>query len=70
MKHERMAVSIREAAAAVGVCERTIWKWIKMGELPSTKIGGRRFIPIDAFKRRLKLLPLDWEERPDRRTKP
>ncbi len=35
----RRAYSMREAAQAVGVCERSIWQAIKDGRLKAAKIG-------------------------------
>ncbi|MGC9221479.1 MAG: helix-turn-helix domain-containing protein [Solirubrobacteraceae bacterium] len=34
-------ISVREAAQAVGVCEETIRRKVKAGELPDRRIGGR-----------------------------
>jgi excisionase family DNA binding protein len=34
-------ISVREAAEAVGVCEETIRRKVKAGELPNRRIGGR-----------------------------
>lgn len=34
-------ISVREAAEAVGVCEETIRRKVKAGELPDRRIGGR-----------------------------
>lgn len=35
----RLAYSMREAAQAVGVCERSIWQAIKDGRLKASKLG-------------------------------
>lgn len=36
---ERVAYSMREAAAAIGVCERSIWQAIHDGRLRASRIG-------------------------------
>jgi excisionase family DNA binding protein len=38
-KRARLLLSPREAAAALGVSERTLWSLTKAGEVPSLKIG-------------------------------
>ena len=35
----RLAYSMREAAEAIGICERSIWQAIKDGRLSASKIG-------------------------------
>ena len=37
--HERLAYSMREAAEAIGICERSVWQVIKDGRLKAIKIG-------------------------------
>lgn len=37
---------MREVAETLGVSEPTVWRWVKIGELPSVKLGGRRLIPL------------------------
>jgi len=36
---ERLAYSMREAAEAIGICERSVWQVIKDGRLKAIKIG-------------------------------
>lgn len=36
---ERLAYSMREAAEAIGVCERSIWQAINDGRLRASRIG-------------------------------
>jgi excisionase family DNA binding protein len=36
---ERVALSMREAAQAIGVSERTIWNAIRNGKLKASKLG-------------------------------
>jgi excisionase family DNA binding protein len=50
---EREALNVKETAASLGASVASVWKWIREGELPSVKIGGRVFVPRDALRRRL-----------------
>ena len=45
----RMAYSVTEAAAALGVSKTLIYQMIRRGELPSVKIGARRVVPVAAI---------------------
>jgi len=47
---ERLALSIREAAKAVGVSERTIWALHKKGVLKTVRLGGRVLISTAVLK--------------------
>jgi excisionase family DNA binding protein len=49
----RLAFSIDEAAAALGMSPATLWRWIGEGWLRSVKRGGRRLIPISELERLL-----------------
>jgi excisionase family DNA binding protein len=40
----KMAYTVKEAAALCSLSERTIWKLIKNGKLPSITVGGRRLV--------------------------
>lgn len=42
----RLALKLREAAAAIGVSERTVWEWVRSGDLPSLRRGRVVLIPI------------------------
>src|SRR3990170_8244505 len=48
-------LTIPEAAVLLGVSERTIWRRIRSGELPTERIGRRIYVrrPADAFARRV-----------------
>lgn len=48
---EAMAVSTREAAAALGLSARTIARLIERDELASVKVGGSRRIPVAELER-------------------
>ena len=52
---EREALNVKETAACLGASVASVWKWIREGELPSVKIGGRVFVPRDALRRRLEI---------------
>jgi excisionase family DNA binding protein len=51
---ERLAYTMPEAAAAIGVCERTIWQAIKEGYLKASKIGRSVRIHRDELDRFLR----------------
>ena len=48
-------------AARLGVSVRTVRRWINAKILPSTKIGGARFVAEDALERALSGDGLDLE---------
>ena len=50
---EREALSVPETARVLGASPASVWRWIREGELPATKIGGRVFVPRAALRRRL-----------------
>jgi PTS system nitrogen regulatory IIA component len=37
-------LSVREAAEALGVSQKTVYRWIKDGRLPSHRLGGQHFL--------------------------
>ena len=47
---ERLAVSRREAAAMLGVSERSIDNWAKAGKLTARKIGARVLFSVQALQ--------------------
>jgi excisionase family DNA binding protein len=47
---EKLAVSVREAAAMLSVSPRTIQNYIHAKILPTRKIGRRTVIPLHALK--------------------
>ena len=63
----RLTVSIKEAAAALGVSTSSVWRWARAGELPSVRIGGRRLIPCDALRRRIEAPSVNPNTTPARR---
>jgi excisionase family DNA binding protein len=46
----RLALTVDEAAAALGLSRPTIWRMIQRGELQSVKVGGRRLIPVATLR--------------------
>jgi excisionase family DNA binding protein len=48
-KQERLALSVREAAEALGVSRASLYRAIEDGRLIAVKIGARRLIPIAAI---------------------
>jgi excisionase family DNA binding protein len=52
----RVALTVKEVAPALGISERSVWTAIKRGEIPSTKIAGKRLIPLKALERHLEAL--------------
>ncbi len=50
---ERLAYRARELAEALGVHERTVWRWIAEGRLAPVKVGGATLIPADQVAQRV-----------------
>lgn len=55
----RLALSPEEAAAALGLSERTLQDLRKRGEVPTVRIGRRVLHPVDALRRWLDDLAAD-----------
>ena len=47
----KLALSVKEAAEALGVSRQTLSTYIKREGLPAAKINGRVLIPKDAFEK-------------------
>ena len=45
----RLALSVPEAAQAIGVSEREVWRLIARGELPVVRIGRRTLVHVAAL---------------------
>ena len=45
----------KELAEALGISERTVWRWMRTQELKSVRVGGMRFIPQHEVARLLGL---------------
>ena len=50
-RDRQLAVSYREAAQMLGVCERVVWGLVKQQRLKAMKIGRSVRIPISELKR-------------------
>jgi excisionase family DNA binding protein len=51
---KRLAYSVPEVAAALGVDRNTVWRYVKSGDLPSRRLGYRVLIPVEALEEWLK----------------
>ncbi len=40
----RLLYSAAEAARQLSICQRTLWRYVRAGELLTVALGGRRFI--------------------------
>lgn len=49
-RQDRLAVTYREAAKSLGVCERAVWQLVKDGELRAVRIGRSVRIPVQELK--------------------
>ena len=52
----RLALTVDEAAPALGISVRSVRTAIANGEIPSLKLAGRRLIPIKALERHMEAL--------------
>ena len=46
---ERRALSVAEAARAVGISRATIYRLVQQNRLATVKIGSRRLVPVTAL---------------------
>ncbi|MDA1161710.1 MAG: excisionase family DNA-binding protein [Planctomycetota bacterium] len=49
-RQDCLAVTYREAAKSLGVCERAVWQLVKDGELRAVRIGRSVRIPVQELK--------------------
>jgi excisionase family DNA binding protein len=47
----QLALRPREAAAALGVCERTLWLWTREGGIPHLKKGKTVLYPVAGLQK-------------------
>jgi len=50
LSHQRLAISVSEAAQMLGISRARLYPLISRGEIPSFKIGGRRLVPVKALE--------------------
>jgi len=48
---QKLAYSVVEAAAALGVSKTTMYQIVRTEGFPVIKVGNRSIIPIESFKR-------------------
>lgn len=46
----RLALSYRETAQSLGICERAVWQLVNDGELDAIRIGRSVRIPVSGLK--------------------
>ena len=46
----RLLLSVREAATAMGICEKTLWTLTQAGEIPVVRIGRAVRYPVDGLR--------------------
>lgn len=54
MKLEKLTLTMREVAEETSCCERSVWAWIKSGELKSCKLGRSVRVMRDDLKQFLR----------------
>ena len=56
VKHEKLAYSVEEAAAVLGLSASKMYQVIKMEGFPVIVLGGRRIVPIKGLERWLETM--------------
>ena len=46
----RLSLRPREAAQALGICERTLWGMTRAGDIPHFKLGKSTLYPVEALR--------------------
>ena len=46
----RLLLSVREAATAMGICEKTLWTITQQGEIPVIRIGRSVRYPLEGLR--------------------
>ncbi len=57
MKRKRRTVTISEAAEALGVAPKTLYRAVNRGEVPGIRVGRRLLVPRDFVDRILAAKP-------------
>jgi excisionase family DNA binding protein len=47
----RLYLTPREAAEALGICEKTLWTYTQKGDIPSIRIGKSVRYPVDGLRK-------------------
>jgi len=50
MTDEKLAVSVNEAAALIGLGRDVTYRLVMSGDIPSWKVGARRLIPVAGLR--------------------
>jgi excisionase family DNA binding protein len=58
----RLALSVPEAARALGIATSTCWERVRDSSLPSVRLGDRVLIPLPLLAERLGCRPADLLE--------
>lgn len=58
----RLALSLSEVAAALGVGRTMVYRLTSSGQLPSIQIGKRRLIPVHVLNEWIRALPTTADE--------
>jgi excisionase family DNA binding protein len=51
---QKLGYSVRDAAKAMSVSQRTVWRWIDAGKVETTKVGKRVIIHAASLQGLLK----------------
>lgn len=57
MPPEKLAYTMKEAAAALGIGRTTLWRAVSEGQLAALKLGSRTLIPADALRQWVGSMP-------------
>jgi excisionase family DNA binding protein len=61
---EKLAFTMKEAAAALGIGRTTLWQAISDGKLAALKLGSRTLIPADALRQWVASMPRRGRQSP------
>ena len=61
---QKLVLTYREAAASLGVCERTVWGLVRDGSLRAVRIGRSVRIPVSELERFLATTAVEGEVSP------
>lgn len=50
---EAVTTSVAGAARSLGVCQATIYNWMKQGRIEACRVGGRRLVKIASIHKLL-----------------